>query len=92
MLLAVSDAGKEHVELPIVPEGVPVGERIKFGSLDAPQAEPFAPNKLQKKKVFEAVVPDLATSASKVLQYKNLAMLTSGAEVTTATLASGSVG
>ena len=46
---------------------------------------------MQKKKVFEAVQPDLNTSSEKVVRYKELEMLTSTGAVTVASLAGASV-
>mmetsp|Transcript_29040 Transcript_29040/g.94853 ORF Transcript_29040/g.94853 Transcript_29040/m.94853 type:complete len:220 (+) Transcript_29040:73-732(+) len=97
MLLAASDEAHESVELIAPPAGVEVGERVKFGDWDAAQADPFAPNKLQKKKVWEKVMPTLCTTEDKVVAIKGedgeiLPMQTSVGPVTAATLANGTVG
>lgn len=91
MLLAASDEAHETVQLLSPPEDAPIGERIKFGSLDYTQGPADTPNRVQKKKVFEAVQPDLNTSSERVVRYKELEMLTSTGAVTVATLAGASV-
>mmetsp|Transcript_36956 Transcript_36956/g.44702 ORF Transcript_36956/g.44702 Transcript_36956/m.44702 type:complete len:257 (-) Transcript_36956:210-980(-) len=91
MLLAASDEAHETVELLSIPEGAAIGERIKFGTQDAVQQDPGSPNQVQKKKIFEAIAPDLNTSAEKVVRWKDLAMLTSAGEVKAQTLANGKV-
>ena len=50
MILAASDASHENVELLVAPEDAVVGERVRFGDSDEPQAEPQTPNQIQKKK------------------------------------------
>eukprot|EP00976_Prorocentrum_cordatum_P041868 848684-Prorocentrum_minimum.AAC.3 len=47
--------------------------------------------RVQKKKVFEGVQPDLNTSDARVVRYKDLEMLTSTGAVTVATLTGASV-
>ena len=76
----------------VCPDDAVPGERIKFGSLDAPQAEAFTENQMKKKKGWEAVVPDLNTTADCVAAYKDLQMLTSAGPVTCASLANGTIG
>eukprot|EP00240_Pyramimonas_obovata_P012753 CAMPEP_0118922384 /NCGR_PEP_ID=MMETSP1169-20130426/1330_1 /TAXON_ID=36882 /ORGANISM="Pyramimonas obovata, Strain CCMP722" /LENGTH=227 /DNA_ID=CAMNT_0006863243 /DNA_START=159 /DNA_END=842 /DNA_ORIENTATION=- len=91
MLLAASDEAHETVQLLSPPADAPIGERVKFGSLDCTQRPADTPNRVQKKKVFEAVQPDLNTSDERVVRYKELEMLTSTGTVTVATLAGASV-
>jgi hypothetical protein len=89
MLLAASDEKHENVELLSPPAGAVVGERIRFG--DAPQTGPDSENKVQKKKIWEAVQPDLKTTGSGVAVYRDLPMLTSAGTVTVARLLNGSI-
>jgi hypothetical protein len=49
-------------------------------------------HRVQKKKVWEAVQPELNTSADCVVQYKDKAMLTSAGPVTVASLTGATVG
>ena len=62
MILAASDASHENVELLVAPEGAVVGERVRFGESDEPQAEPQTPNQIQKKKTWEELQPLLVTN------------------------------
>ena len=58
MVLCASDADHASVEFAVPPEGAVVGERVLFDGHDgAPEAE----NKVAKKKMFEAIAPDLRT-------------------------------
>mmetsp|Transcript_25133 Transcript_25133/g.42037 ORF Transcript_25133/g.42037 Transcript_25133/m.42037 type:complete len:254 (-) Transcript_25133:175-936(-) len=91
MLLCASDAAHETVQLLTPPADAPVGERIKFGSWDAVQTPPDAPNRVQKKKVFEAVQPDFNTTDEMVCRYKDLDMCTSTGVVTVASLKGASI-
>ncbi|KAK9811587.1 hypothetical protein WJX72_006591 [[Myrmecia] bisecta] len=91
MLLCASDASHEQVEPLMPPEGAAVGERVYFGEGGEQQPEADSPNKVQKKKTWEAVQPDLKTTADRVASYKGLPMLTSAGPVTAATLAGGNI-
>ena len=89
MLLAASDEKHEKVELLSPPAGATVGERVRFG--DAPQTGPDSENKVQKKKIWEGVQPELLTTATGAAAYKELPMLTSAGPVTVATLFNGHI-
>lgn len=88
MLLAASDEAHENVALLSPPEGAVVGERVRFG--DGPQAPADSENKVQKKKLWEAVQPDLRTTAEGAAEWKGLPMLTSAGAVK-ATLLNGRI-
>ena len=94
MLLAASTEANDGrvVELITPPEDAAVGERVNFGAMDAPQVKPFAVNKVNKKKVWEAVQPDMGTTGDRVVAWSGLPMVTSAGPVTAKTLANGSVG
>jgi len=92
MLLAASDADHTTVQLLTPPEGAAPGERVRFGDLEAAQRDADTPNRVQKKKLWEAVQPELNTSADCVVQYKDKAMLTSAGPVTVASLTGATVG
>ena len=64
MVLCASSAGKDKVEVVDPPAGAKVGERVTFEGVEGDFA-PFAPNQVSKKKVFEAVAPNLKTDASR---------------------------
>jgi methionine--tRNA ligase beta chain len=58
MILCASNDDHTCVEFAIAPEGSLVGERVRFDGYDG---EPEAENKIAKKKIFEAIAPDLKT-------------------------------
>ena len=75
--MAASLDGK--VELIQVPDGASIGERLGLGSDDDQTLSyaPFAPDKVKKKKAWEAVVPHLKTSSEKgLVMYKDLPVVT----------------
>ena len=83
MVLAASNAEHTQVELLLPPEGAPVGELLSFpGFPGAPDAQ-LNP----KKKVWEAVQPDLRTSAERVALFRDSPFTTSAGVCTAATLA-----
>lgn len=55
------------------------------------QPAPAEANRVQKKKLWEAVQPDLKTSADKVAGYKGSVMMTSAGPVTAKTLAAANI-
>jgi len=66
MLLCASTDDKSAVEVVDPPEAAQVGDRVVFPSLgDTSKFEPWAPNKVGKKKVFEKVAPNLKTNSNK---------------------------
>lgn len=67
---------------------VQLGERIYF---EEDQGEPEKENKVQKKKLWEAIQPDLKTGEDKVAMYKDVVMMTSAGPVTAPTLANGNI-
>lgn len=92
MILAASDASHEKVELLVAPEDAVVGERVRFGDSDEPQAEPQTPNQIQKKKTWEELQPLLRTNDACVPTYEGAPMMTSAGAVACATLIDASVG
>ena len=91
VLCATGEDGK--VEFVEPPEGVPNGERVLFpGYTDVdgvPDPElPFMP---PKKKMWEAVQPDLATDGDRVAKYKDVPFTTSKGHCTTRTVAKGGI-
>ena len=62
---------------------VQVGERIFF---EDNQPEPAKENRVQKKKLWEAVQPALKTSDDLVATFQGIPMMTSAGAVTTASL------
>ncbi|KAL3806652.1 hypothetical protein ACHAXA_001954 [Cyclostephanos tholiformis] len=61
MVLCASNDDHTCVEFAIPPDGSVVGERVRFDGYDG---EPEAENKIAKKKIFEAIAPDLRTDDS----------------------------
>lgn len=88
MVLCASDAGHEKVELLTPPDGAEVGERIYF---DGHPGEPFAPNQVSKKKVWEAVQPKLGTIAECFAMYDGLAFLTKSGPCKVESIANGTI-
>jgi len=88
MVLAASDAEHTIVELLSPPAECAIGERIFF---DGHPGEPLAPNVINKKKVWEAVQPELGTDAACVAQYKGVPFNTSHGACTVATIALGTI-
>ncbi|EFN54081.1 hypothetical protein CHLNCDRAFT_25329, partial [Chlorella variabilis] len=78
MVLCASNDTHDQVEPIDPPEGVPVGERIRFeGYTKEPEAQ-LNP----KKKQFEKIAPDLRVDANGVCVYRGVPMLTSAGPVT----------
>lgn len=85
MLLCASDEGHEKVE-PLRPtDGAVIGERVFFGS-EKDQPDPEAPNKVQKKKIWEELQPTLKTGKDGIAGFLGSEMNTSAGEVRAPTL------
>merc|ERR1711935_163303 len=72
VLCASSEDGK--VEFVEPPEGAKIGERVMVDGFDG---EPATENQVIKKKMLDAIFPDLATNDSGVATYKGKALITS---------------
>jgi aminoacyl tRNA synthase complex-interacting multifunctional protein 1 len=68
MVLCASSADRTHVEFVVPPEGAALGARVVFDGHASAVPEPE--NKVAKKKIFEAVAPDLRTDADGVVVWK----------------------
>ncbi|DBA72976.1 TPA: hypothetical protein ACH3X2_009922 [Trebouxia sp. C0005] len=92
MLLCASNETHEIVE-PLMPSKESVtGERVAYGDDEtATQPEPETPNKVQKKKIWEAVQPHLKTNEQKQVVYKGTVMTTGAGPVTAPTLANANI-
>jgi len=92
--LAATQAALTRAQL-LPPAEAKVGERVRFG--EAPQGPPDSDNKLQKKKVWEALQPGLCTSGGGAVGWRPAAgaealpMLTSAGPVTVTRILNGSV-
>ena len=92
MVLCASDQAHEKVEPLRPPEGSKVGERIFFGEgSGVTQAAPLEPNRIDKKKIWEALQPLFKTDANRVAGFKDLQMLTSAGPVTADSLNDGNI-
>ncbi|KAK9840019.1 hypothetical protein WJX74_002190 [Apatococcus lobatus] len=91
MLLCASNDAHDQVEPLVPPESAAIGERVFFEADAASQAAPESPNKVQKKKIWEAVQPDLKTDADRQAGYKSMIMQTSAGSITSASLASAGI-
>ncbi|KAK9861701.1 hypothetical protein WJX84_007799 [Apatococcus fuscideae] len=91
MLLCASNDAHDRVEPLVPPETAVVGERVFFDGTAGTQPDPESPNKVQKKKIWEAVQSDLKTNAECQAGYKGLAMQTSAGQVSANSLASAGI-
>ncbi|KAJ0246612.1 hypothetical protein HA466_0171230 [Hirschfeldia incana] len=93
MLLCASDSAHENVEPLVPPQGSVPGDRVWFGDEDDLEQlpEPAPPNKVQKKKMWEAVQPHLKTDDSCVSMLKEHLMRTSSGLVTSNTLKNANI-
>lgn len=87
MVLAASNADHTRVELVTPPASAEVGERVVVPGYPGEPDEQLNP----KKKVWEAVQVDLATSESCVATYKGAPFTTSAGVCVVGTLAGGSI-
>ena len=78
MVMCASNDDHTAVETMEPPVGAKIGERIMFEGFDG---EPEAEAKVGKKKIFEAVAPDLQTNAEGVCVWKGAISKTSGGPV-----------
>lgn len=87
MVLCASDAEHTRVELVLPPEGAPVGELVSFPGF------PGAPDALlnPKKKIWEAVQPDLRTDDGCVAVFRGVPFTTSAGPCRAASIAGGVV-
>ena len=85
MLLCASNEAHDAVELLRPPEAAAAGERIRFAGGDSTEGdeeeaavprEPETPNRLAKKKMWEALQPHLRTDDACVASFKGRTMLT----------------
>jgi methionyl-tRNA synthetase len=76
------------VELLDPPAGAKVGERLTAAGYPGEPDEVLNP----KKKIFEAVAPDLATNSDRVACYKGVPLMTSAGPATAASVAGGGIG
>eukprot|EP00882_Tetradesmus_deserticola_P012488 GHRQ01013234.1.p1 GENE.GHRQ01013234.1~~GHRQ01013234.1.p1 ORF type:complete len:191 (+),score=103.93 GHRQ01013234.1:87-575(+) len=90
MLLCASNDAHDAVEPLAPPEGAAVGERVWFGD-ERLQSAPAEANRVQKKKLWEAVQPHLKTGEDCVAAYKGAVMTTSAGPVTAKTLAKANI-
>jgi len=74
MVLCASNADHTAVEFAVPPEGAKIGERVSFEGYDG---QPEAENKVAKKKMFEALAPDLQTDGNGEVAWKGAKGLTS---------------
>ncbi|CAL5218911.1 g657 [Coccomyxa viridis] len=78
MVLCASNEAHDKVEPVLVPEGVPVGERVSFEGFEGAPEAVLNP----KKKLWEKIAVDLKTNAEGVAVYKDIPFMTSSGPVT----------
>eukprot|EP00741_Cyanophora_paradoxa_P018515 tig00021070_g17874.t1 len=88
MVLAASNEDHSQVELIKPPEGAQPGERVSFEGYEGPADDVLNP----KKKVWEAIQPDMRTTADGVAAYKGIPFTTSAGPVTVQNLKNCSIG
>ena len=93
MLLCASD---KAAEVPVVeplapPAGAPVGERVCFGEWVEDYPAPAGANKMNKKKIWDKVQPNLATSAEGLAVWNGDLGMTASTGPVRADLAGGNV-
>lgn len=88
MVLAASNADHTTVELLKPPDACAIGERVVFKGCPG---EPFTPQQVNKKKVWEAVAPLLSTNDACVAMYKDLSFDTAHGPCTVASIKGGGI-
>eukprot|EP01025_Chloroclados_australasicus_P038023 TRINITY_DN3892_c1_g2_i1.p1 TRINITY_DN3892_c1_g2~~TRINITY_DN3892_c1_g2_i1.p1 ORF type:complete len:228 (-),score=21.85 TRINITY_DN3892_c1_g2_i1:270-953(-) len=88
MVLCASDEAHENVEPLMPPEGAEIGERIFF---EEGQPKPETENRVQKKKLWEQIQPELKTTSDLVAVYKDVPMMTSVGPVKSPSLAAANI-
>jgi methionine--tRNA ligase beta chain len=78
MVLCASNADHTAVQIMEPPADAKIGERVTFEGFDG---EPEAENKIAKKKIFEAVAPDLKTDAEGICVWKGAVSKTSAGPI-----------
>lgn len=91
MVLCASNDAHNVVEPLTPPQGAQPGERVWFGEGNENQAAPAEPNRVQKKKIWEAVQPLLKTDTDKVATFKGRKMLTKAGPVLATTLVNANI-
>eukprot|EP00980_Cylindrotheca_fusiformis_P005665 scaffold1184_cov132-Cylindrotheca_fusiformis.AAC.86 len=92
MVLCASNSDHTDVRLVNPPIDAKVGERITIPdfNFEGEEAEPFAENKIGKKKVFEKIAPHLVTSKHGVPEFLGRPLMTS-AGICTSPISDGSI-
>ncbi|GIL85251.1 hypothetical protein Vretifemale_13859, partial [Volvox reticuliferus] len=91
MVLCASNDAHDAVEPLAPPADAPVGERVYFGEEGKNQAAPAEPNRVQKKKYWEAVQPLLKTDGEATARFRDAVMLTSTGPVRAANLKNANI-
>jgi len=87
MVLCAGSADKTKLGFVTPPAGAAPGERVMFEGFEG---EPESASKMDKKKAWEAIQPELNTSAEGVCRYKELPFTLAGG-VCTATVPDGGI-
>ena len=85
VLCATGADGKVAFVTP--PEGAKVGERVSFAGFGG---EPALPARMDKKKIFDAVAPELAVAAGGAAAWRGVPFMTSAGPCTVEGVAAGS--
>merc|ERR1719181_1225680 len=90
MVLCAKTVDGEKVEFVEVPEGAKPGDKLTIKDTKDTWI-PFEPNQVQKKKVWETVVPNLTTDANKVACWDGQPLLVNGEKCLAPKLANATV-
>lgn len=92
MLLCANNGGDgdaRRVELLLAPDGAVVGERLTWG--DAANEPPHGGNKIAKKRIWEAVQPDLGVNGACEAGWRGVVLTSSAGPVKCASIKDGGV-
>ncbi|CAM9361935.1 unnamed protein product [Hapterophycus canaliculatus] len=83
--------GKEKVELVAPPDGSTVGEKLFLDGIAGGPFEPVSAAQMEKKKVLDKILPELATDGEGTVRWRDHALVSSCGPCTAPTVRNGSV-
>eukprot|EP00903_Cladosiphon_okamuranus_P013243 g12348.t1 len=83
--------GKEKVELVAPPEGSAVGERLSFDGVTGGPFEPVSSAHMEKKKILDQILPELATDGEGTVRWREHALVSSCGPCTAPSVRNGVV-
>ncbi|CAM9829260.1 unnamed protein product [Pylaiella littoralis] len=85
------EEGKEKVELVAPPEGSAVGERLTFEGISGGPFDPVSAAQMEKKKILDKVLPELATDGEGTVRWRGHALVSSCGPCTAPSVRNGAV-